>query len=130
MLARDIYKASLALLSESQAAGENDDYEERAPYILAVLCTELEYLDASLRDFTGESRGESFEGVYLDLERSFPLLDRLSGAAALYLASMLVSDTNSTLSDSLFAKYCDCVSSVGDYLAGQSESIVNKYFNN
>ena len=49
MTLKEIYKNALALLAESLDVSDNEDYEERAPYILATLCSQLSGLDAVAR---------------------------------------------------------------------------------
>ena len=42
---REIYENALRLLALSAHEGENEDYEERAPYLLAAFCTEMTELE-------------------------------------------------------------------------------------
>ena len=130
MLLRDIYQSALRFLAESTAEGDNADYEERAPYILATLCRELQSADSTLRKFLGKAAAHISDSVYLPLDSEFPLLPRFSGIAALYLAAMLILDDNSALSDSLYDKYCDAVSSVYASIESVAESVKDVYFGN
>jgi hypothetical protein len=130
MLLRDIYQSALRFLAESTNASDNADYEERAPYILATLCCELQSADSTLRKFLGKATASISDSVYLPLDSEFPLLPRFSGIAALYLAAMLILDDNSSLSDSLYDKYCDAVSSIYASIESVSESVKDVYFGN
>ncbi len=128
MLNNDIYTSALALLSESLSVRDNGDFTERAPYIIAMFICESQGLDASLRSFSGLSAVKEYNTVYADLSADFPLLERFSAPASLYLASMLIADEDSERSERLFEKYCDSISSVAAHICGKSESITDKYF--
>ncbi|MGM9683113.1 MAG: hypothetical protein ACI3XQ_05905 [Eubacteriales bacterium] len=124
---RDIYLAALHLLGESADCDCNEDYEERAPYLIAAFCTETARLDLEYRKSHSLPPSEGADCVYLPLGSDFPRCDRLSAAASMYLASMLVIDENSELSDKLFDKYCDALSSVCNELPARVERIVQTY---
>ena len=47
---RDIYISALSLIGESVDIEENNDYEERAPYLLAAFCSEAASTDAAYRE--------------------------------------------------------------------------------
>ena len=127
MVSREIYEAALRILAESIEEGDNADYEERSPYLLAAFCTQLEDMDKALRASLCEGSQNDFNSVYVDLDEEFPLLDRFAPAAALYLASMLVMDDMEALSDRLYEKYCDHISRLCDNFPTVSTSIVDKY---
>ena len=127
MTVKDIYEATLRILAESLDEGDNADYEERAPYLIAAFCTQTEDVDRALRKSLGESSQMDFNSVYIALEDEFPLLDRFAPAAALYLASMLVMDDFEALSDRLYEKYCDHISKICDNFPTLNTSIVDKY---
>ena len=128
MKCKTILENALRLLGETVADGENEDYEERAPYILATLCSQLSGLDAVARRILGESAATAFNEIYLPLTSSFPLLSRFAAPAAIYLAAMLVLDDNSEFADKLYAMYSDSISSIHDSICGASEQTVNRYF--
>lgn len=124
---RQIYEAALRLLAESTVDGENEDYEERAPYILAAFCTEMTELNRQLSSKNGASFAE-YDPVFLPLDESFPLADRLSVAATMYLAAMLILESDEERSDKLYAQYCDAVSRISDAIPATLEPISNQYF--
>lgn len=109
---RDIYNNSLALIGESLSGEYVDDYEERAPYLIASVAYQTLTLDKKIRTVDGLDAAESFSPVYLSLDLDFPLCERLAFPAALYVASLLVIDEDPDLSDTLYDKYCDSVSSL------------------
>ena len=108
---RDIFTSALALIGES-ADGSVSDYEERAPYLLGSFCTQARAIDKQIRRAQKLGTQPSFSSVYLDLDASFPLCDELTTAAAVYVAAMLVIDEDSSLSDSLYEKYCDAMATL------------------
>ena len=128
MVIRQIYDCALRILAESTVALDNSDYEERAPYLVASFCTQLADVDAAIRKALDKEQTKQFNAVYISLDDEFPLLDRLSASAALYLAAMLVIDDNTTLSDKLYDKYCDAISRIQDSVPALTESISNRYF--
>lgn len=128
MINREIYEAALRVLAQSSADGENEDYEERAPYLIASFCSEAEEIDRYLRRAMGMAAAESFGRVWLALEEEFPLLERLAPVACLYLAAMLVLEENGDLSDTLYERYCDAISSLRNGIPAVLESIADRYF--
>ncbi len=124
---RQIYDAALRLLAESTVDGENEDYEERAPYLLAAFCTEMTELNAKLCKSQGNTP-VAHDAVLLPLEENFPLADRLSAAATLYLSAMLILEDDEERSDKLYAQYCDAVSRISDAIPATLEPIPNQYF--
>ena len=128
MTVNEIYQSALRLISECAAEGNNDDYEERAPYIVATFCSDVRGTDAAVRKLIGADEAEDFSPVYIPLESDFPLLDTFAGCAALYLSAMLVIDYDAELYDRLFAQYCDTISTVCSKVTGVCENTVNKYF--
>lgn len=125
---RQIYEAALRLLAESISPEETADYEERAPYLLAAFCTEMCDLDKHLRGTGGDTADVLIDAVLLPLENNFPLSSRFSAAASLYLAAMLILDSDEERSDTLYGQYSDAVSRIADGIPATLTPIVNKYF--
>ena len=130
MTCREIYEAALRLLGESTVYGENDDYEERAPYIIAAFCTDVRETDEAWREASGKEDGETAacSSVCIGLDEEFPLSDRFAPSAAYYLAAILVLESNETLSDRLYDKCSDAVSRIRDGIPSEAMPIINKYF--
>ena len=128
MTNRELYDAALRLIAESTNEGDAADYEERAPYLLAAFCTEMATLDKHLRASRGDGCDVSIDAVLLPLEESFPLSSRFTAAASLYLAAMLILDTDEERSDALYGQYSDAVSRIADGIPAISRPIVDKYF--
>ena len=127
MTVKDIYDSAIRLLAESTNAVDNEDYEERAPYLVAIFCSEECSTDAALRRLHGHEQITYSDSVYMGLEESFPLLSSLAPAAAYYLAAMLVIDDNVELSDKLYEKYCDSMSRLCESIPAVSERICDRY---
>ena len=124
---RDLYNAALRLLAESIEDGENEDFEERAPYLLAAFCSDTTGIQRQICLSEGKPEPGTFTRVCLDLDEKFPYSERLASAAGYYLAAMLILDLDENRSDTLYDKYCDTISSISDTLPARSESIVNRY---
>ena len=127
MICKEIFESALRLLGESAETGDNDDYEERAPYLLASLCTDLCELDSALCRSAGLEPSKASHPLWIALESEFPLCARLASAAAFYLAAMLVIDYDEELSDKLYDRYCDSVSVISSAIPFEIESIINRY---
>ena len=112
MTCNDIFRKALRLLNEKGNESENEDYAERAPFIIASMCSEAEETDKNYRLGKGLSPAASFNRVYVDLEEDFPLSDRFASPAAFYLASMLSLDENDEMADVFYDRYCDSMSKI------------------
>ena len=124
---KDIYDGALKILAESDAIGANDDYEERAPYLIAAFCSECSNADSAYRRANYLPMAKEVSEVYVDLSSDFPCSTRFATAACTYLASMLVIDDDSALSDKLFEKYTDIMSAICAGIPSLIESISDRY---
>ena len=128
MLNVEIYTAALALISQKIESSDIADYEERAPYLIASFCGSAKSIDADIRRAKNLPSQSKFSPVCLQLENEFPLCEELVSAASLYVAAMLVIDEDEALSDSLYDKYCDAISSIMALGYGsESKSIIDIY---
>ncbi len=125
MTCREVYLASLALVCESQA--ENPDYEERAPYLLAAVSTQLAPMDRAVREAAGEDIPAYPNTVYLGLDEEFPLTQRLLPAALYYVGAMLVIDENEEMYEDLFALFSDAMAKLRATLPATPEPIRDVY---
>ncbi len=127
MKCRDIYDAALKLIAELGDDNITADYEERAPYLIAAFCCEVGASDKEYRRANSLDEQPSFNPVNIALENDFPLDKRFYSAAIQYLASMLIIDENSELSDKLFERYCDSISAISLEIPSQTGSILDMY---
>ena len=139
---REIYENALRLLGETGDGEYCEDYEERAPYVIASFCAQAFEIDKRIRIIDELDEAGDFNHLFLPLDSDFPLCDKLLGCASLYLAAMLLSDYDYERSDSLYDKYCDAIAALGasvgvsssssggssDTASAVCESIVEKYF--
>lgn len=124
---RSIYVSALRLIGENPNADVNNDYEERASYLLAAFCTEAAQVDKAYREANGLEAATEADCVFLPLEADFPCADRFATAAAMYLAAMLIIDENIELSDKLFERYCDIMATIQSEIPAKIEKIAQKY---
>ena len=122
---RDIYVSALRLIGET--AESNEDYEDRAPYLLAAFFTESAETDAAYRKEHSLAPHVRVSSVCVPLDTEFPYADRFVSAASAYLAAMLVIDENMELSDKLFDRYCDSLATIQSEIPARIEKIAQKY---
>ena len=128
MLNQEIFEQALRILSQSEEQGGIEDYEERAPYLIAAFCAQSASLDRRLRETSALPPAPPFHAAFLDLEEEFPLLERLIPLCCLYLAAMLVLEENEPLSDKLYDRYSEGMSAVWNEIPAVLESIRDEYF--
>ena len=128
MTCNEIYAAALKLIGEVADAGRTEDYESRAPYIIAGFISDMRKLDNAYRKANGIESTDVGDTVYIELEKEFPLSDRFCMAAEFYLASMLLIDENSELSDTLYDRFCSAVTTITSEIPAVVEKIKDKYF--
>ncbi len=127
MTNKDIYVRAMYQLGEVADSEENDDYEERAPYLLAAFCTEVAPIVEAYYEAKGLDTPAEPDCVRLPLEFDFPYDEKFVSPAAMYLAAMLIIDENTELSDKLFDKYCDLMASIQSKIPSKIEKIAQKY---
>lgn len=135
MICEEIYESALALLGESLNATNNNDYEERAPYLVAAFCTEIQERDKDWRSSLKLGDQSTWNPVFISLDEVFPLSERFASAAAFYVAAMLVVESDEDLSDKLYDRFCDAISTIDSNISDNEESstytlesIKNVYF--
>lgn len=133
----DVYTKALGFLGELDDPQGAFDYEARAPYLIASFCCNAKSLDKTLREANCLEEEPSFSPIYISISEDFPLCDELIHPATLYVASMLVIDENSELSEKLYDQYCDSMATLAASLnvngspsvnPAVCESISEKYF--
>ena len=127
MLCRDVYTASVRMISEMPNSPDTEDYESRAPYLLGTVIAQLLPIDKLYRRAIGDSSKAATQSVCVDLSSVFPLCDRFVTAATYYLAAMLVMEENEVLGDRLFAFYADEVATIQSTLPARAEKIADRY---
>ncbi len=126
IICTEIYEAALALIGERENEGTGD-YAERAPYLLAAFCSEAGALDTLCRSAGSLDKQPAYSAVMIELASVFPLTRRFAKPASLYIAAMLVLDENEELSEKLYDRYCDAMSSICSGIPGAIEKITDIY---
>lgn len=127
MTNREILTAAAATVCESATDAQIEDYESRAPYILAAFCMQCKSVDRNYRRAYSQDPVSYPNKAVLALDEEFPLLPELVPAATFYLAAMLVVDENEKLSDKLLDLYTDAIATLAASLPAAAEKILNKY---
>jgi hypothetical protein len=127
MTYRELYDSALRIVSETDGNFTNEDYEERAGYILAAFCGECASIDKKYRSTHGSPESQFVPKALVALNESFPLESVFVPAAVYYLGAMLVSDENEALCDRLFALYTDAISAIQAEIPWSNQKIVNHY---
>lgn len=127
MTNRSIYDAALRLVSEVDLPSTNADYEERAQYLLPVVCHGFAALDRALRASTDRTSQVFPTDAVYQLDGSFPLSDAFLSPASALLASMLVIEENPELSDRLERMSRNMTDSLRASIPFSLETIVNRY---
>ena len=112
MTNQEIYDGALRIIGESVEEEDNEDYRERAPYIIAMFCNETFVLDNTIRRLASTPERAFGTSIWLSLDTPFPATPRLAHAACLYLAAMLILDEDMERSDNIYEKYCDSIASI------------------
>ncbi len=129
MRTAEIFDAAKRLISASACDTREDDYEERAPYVAAAICSEAGALDRAYRRSEGLPPQRASRGAFIPLERDFPLCDRFASAAACYMGAMLVLDEDSDLYEKLFDRWCDSLAAISAEIEFKCGSTVDVYGN-
>ena len=112
MINREIYDAALSILAEEQEE-LCDDYQQRAPYILATFFCECREVNAFYRTAHRQALPDEDDPSSLPgLDEEFPLSERFFTAGVFYMAAMLVEMENDQLCDRLFSRYADAISRI------------------
>ena len=124
---RDIYISALKLIGENEDVEINEDYAERAPYLLAAFCSDCSETEAAYREYKKIEASDDTDPVRLPLESEFPFVEKFSVAAAFYLAAMLIIDENAALSDKIYDRYCDLMARIQSEIPSRIEKIADRY---
>lgn len=134
MSCRKIFTCARKLLAEpgtsspcSGSATAADEFEDRAPYILAAAVSEMGDSDDEYRRSNRLAPRLPSCGILIQLDDDFPLSARFAHPAAYYLAAMLAADENPELSETLFDRFSDAMATIRASLPAIKGSTVNVY---
>ncbi|MBR7099389.1 MAG: hypothetical protein IKC59_08240 [Clostridia bacterium] len=103
MTNREIYDSALRLVCETDQLDANGDYEERATYLIPLICHRYASLDRHYRSVNGLKAQEILQINCFPLTTVFPLADAFAPAVTAALAGLLVMDENAEMSQKLSA---------------------------
>lgn len=128
MTYRDLMNGAIAAVCEDASSAGVEDYQTRAPFLLATFVTQYAKLDDNYRAANGmENKVISTDAAAIDLEDDFPLCDIFAPAAINHLASGLVIDENEEMSDKFFDRYINIILEIRKNIPAKMESIIDRY---
>ena len=129
MIYRDLITGAISAVGEDISSSLGfEDYQTRAPYLLAAFVTQYAKLDGDYRKANGlENKTIATDIAEIDIEDDFPLCDVFAPAALNYLASGLVLDENEEMSDKLFDRYINMMMEIRNSLPAKTETIIDRY---
>ncbi len=129
MLYRDLIQSAIAIVCENAVVSfGNEDYQARAPYLLAAFVTQYAKLDGDYRKANGmENKVISTDAAAIEGDDEFPLCDVFAPAAIYHLAAGLVIDENEEMSDKFFDRYINAILEIRKNLPSLAEPIVDRY---
>ena len=127
MTNHEIYDAALRLASEVANTGTNDDYQERAPYLIAAACHRYAALDSCYRDANGLESQKILEINCFPLTTLFPLCNVFSVPVSMAVAGMLVLEENPQMSERLLKIADDVIAEIQKAIPFKKEKILSHY---
>ena len=100
------------------------DVDEKFPFALASVCSNLAYLDREYRKMKGYDEQPEFSEFIIEVSDYFPLSDRFAFPAIMYLSSMMLIDIDEKRSDDFYDKYALSVSKICSELPFETKSTV------
>ena len=101
MTNQEIYDAAIRLVCETSAANANEDYKDRATYLISAVCHRYAPLDVLYRQAHGLPKQKLPEINTYPLPTLFPLSDTFAPSVSMAVASLLVLDENAKMSEQL-----------------------------
>ena len=127
MTNQEIYDSALRLASEVQQSDANQDYKERAPYLIAAICYRYAPLDKLYRKANNLSEQKLLAINCFPFPTLFPLCEVFAPAVSSALAGLLVLEENPELSDRLMKLADDMIADLRSAFPFRKESIVSYY---
>ena len=123
----NIYESAARMIGVVGTSELTEDYEERAPYLLATFVSQCAQQDRKYRIANGLEKANVPHVAAVKMSDAFPLSDVFLPAAGYYLAAMLIMEENEDMSEQLFDRYCDALASIEASLPATTAPIKNKY---
>jgi hypothetical protein len=123
----EIYEASLRLSSEVSDPNANEDYRERAPYLIAAICYRYASLDTSYRQANGKEAQKLLATNCFPLTTLFPLSDVFAPPVSMAVAGLLVLEENPKMSAQLMDLADEAISEIEKSIPYKKEKIRSHY---
>ena len=103
------------------------DLEEKFPFALGAVCSNLATLDTAYRKLKGYDAQPEFSHYFIDLNDEFPLSQRFVHSCVMFISSMVIIDIDDKKSDDFYEKYASAVSLIQAEIPFESLLTVEKY---
>lgn len=121
-------KETVERMSETQVADKiRVDIEEKFPFALASVCSNLAFLDREYRKLKGYEEQQPFSEYIIETTDEFPLSDRFVFPAIMFISSMVLIDIDEKRSDDFYDQYASAVSLICKEIPCVNASTVEKY---
>lgn len=121
-------KETLERKEETEVADKiRMDLDEKFPFALASVCSNLAKIDKEYRKMKGYVTQPKFSEYIIEASDEFPLSDRFIFPAVMYVSSMMLIDIDEKRSDDYYDKYASSVSQIVSELSSEGRKIVEKY---
>ena len=127
MTNHEIYDAALRLASEVSNLDTNEDYQERAPYLIAAACHRYAGLDATYREAHELEQQKILDINCFPLTTLFPLSSIFSVPVSMAVSGMLVLEENPQMSERLLKMADDIIAEIQKALPFKKEKILSHY---
>lgn len=119
---------SIERLEENKVASKiRMDIEEKFPFVMASVCSNLSRIDKEYRKMKDYDEQPEFSEYMLDISQIFPLSDRFVLPAIMFVSSMVLIDIDEDKSDDFYERYASSVSQIISELPFDSIQTVEKY---
>ncbi len=121
-------KESIERMDEADVVAKiRMDLDEKFPFALASVCSNLAVIDREYRKLKGEDEQPEFSEYIMEITDAFPLCERFVFPAVMYVSSMVLMDVDEKKSDDFYDKYASAVSQIVSELPFESAGTVEKY---
>ncbi len=132
---RDVKETTIETISESvDRMMEEDvadrirmDLDEKFPFAIAAVCSNLATIDVEYRRFKDYDEQPEFSEYVIETSDDFPLCDRFVFPAIMYVSSMMLIDIDEKMSDEFYDKYATSISKIISEIPYQQLRTVEKY---
>ena len=124
----EIVKESVERMDENTVADKiRIDLEEKFPFALASVCSNLATIDREYRKFKSEGEQPKFSEYLIEVTDDFPLADRFVFPAIMYISSMVLIDIDEKRSDDYYDKYASSVTQIVSEIPFENGKVAEKY---